>query len=234
MNAFRMSAALAGLLIVSLLSCTYKNPTMPGSTPALQLTAPAGNSLYLCGDTITLKWNTTEMVKSSVFVTVSSDSGRHFYRIVAGSSGGDSCKWIIGREIDRGNLNYPSDSVIIAIHDSLDLWADTLKKPLRVKYIALTNPQAGSTVHIGDSVKIIWRGKSLFYSSVEVLVSTDLGKTKADIASHSFGVSDSCKWTVGSEIVPPVPGYPRDSVLIIVKGYDPPYYSDMIMVKVVQ
>ncbi len=205
-------------------ACVQKNPVIP-SPPPLALVQPVAGRTYVTGDTVAITWRAGANI-SSVNVFVSTDNGKHDYRVAAGSfAAADSCTWIIGKEIDRANLTYPSDSVRITIRDSAGQYADSTQGCLRVHAMMITKPVGGHTVRIGDTVSVAWRGDRMLISSVKVLVSTDNDKTESLLVGRACAAVDSCLWIVGQESQPPSPAYPSDSVVIIVRDYDE-IYSD--------
>lgn len=194
--------------------------------PPLKLMRPLAGQTFVSGDTVAIAWQTTAAFTSSVYVDVSTDNGKNWFRITAGGfAAADSCNWVIGKEIDRSKLYYPSDSVRITIRDSAGDYRDSTRSCLRVHALMLTKPVGGQTLHVGDTVSIAWRGDPMLISSIKVLVSTDNDKTESLVAGTSFAAGDSCRWIVGHENQPPSPAYPSDSVKIVVRDYDD-LYSD--------
>jgi hypothetical protein len=207
-------------------ACVQKNPVNPPPPPPLKLLRPASGQTFVSGDTVAIAWQTTAAFTSSVYVSVSTNNGKNWFRISAGGfSAADSCTWVIGKELDRSLLTYPSDSVRITIRDSAGDYRDSTRGCLRAHALLLTKPVGGQTLHIGDTVSIAWRGDPMLISSIKVLVSTDNDKTESLVAGISFAAGDSCRWIVGHENQPLSPAYPSDSVVIVVRDYDD-LYSD--------
>jgi hypothetical protein len=219
------SLACCCLLFILQPACVQKNPVNPTPSP-LKLVQPVGGQTFVSGDTVAIAWQTTAAFTSSVYAAVSTDNGKNWFRITAGGfAAADSCNWVIGKEIDRSKLSYPSDSVRITIRDSAGDYSDSTRSCLRVHAMVLTKPVGGQTIHVGDTVFIAWRGDPMFISSMQVLVSTDNGATTWNVAGNSFAAVDSCRWIVGQENERPLPAYPSESVLVIVRDYDK-VYSD--------
>jgi hypothetical protein len=205
--------AMAALLPLVLINCN-SGPT--ASKQDITITSPAAGDKLLAGDTISVKW--TQSVSSPII--------SYNYHLAVSSP------WVLFAPViivspQEGKVVLPiewyaADSFQIKVEDGTGENNPGFSAYLPEKYIFLTSaPATGATIKVGDAVTIAWRHNPSLFSSIEVLLSTDGGKSFNTIIKNSLPkTTESMQWKVGEE-----EGwkftYPSSSCIVQVRNYDP-------------
>lgn len=206
------SLCLAALLLVN---CT-KQPIV--------LTAPAAGAKLLAGDTISVQW------------TPSIANPKLSYNYHLASSPWDTFATVIPVNSQEAKVVLPamwySDSFQIKVEDNNGAHNAGVSGYLHLKFIILTTALAGQTIKVGDSITLSWRVLPTEIPSVEVMLSTDSGKSPFNEivggGSISTGTALSCIWVVGSETGYNFTlAYPSSGCIVKVRKYSDDFNKDL-------
>ena len=188
------------------------------------ITSPAAGAKLLAGDTILVQWAPSITApKVSYNYNLASSSWQPFTTVIPVSS----------QEVKVAlPTMWYSDSFQIKVEDGDGAHDAGVTRYLHEKFIFLTTALGGQTIHVGNSATLSWRACLSNISSVEVLLSTDSGKSYNEIigaGSIPVGTALSCLWVVGSEtgwdFVDSL--YPSSGCVVKVRQYNHDEYMDL-------
>jgi hypothetical protein len=202
------SLSIQGLILAAALSCSKPVPT-------IEITDPAAGAMLVAGDTISIKWTpaVSNPVVSYNYNFSTAAAWQLFATVLPVSS--EEVKVVLP-------VTWYSDSFQIKVEDASGGVKEGVTPYLAEKYIFVTSPVAGQTVKVGDSVVVSWRHNPALFSSLEVQLSTDSGKSFSELySSGSFSkTTSSVAWVVGSETGGSfLPSYPSSGCVIRVRDY---------------
>ncbi|HUI90961.1 MAG TPA: hypothetical protein VLX68_01830 [Chitinivibrionales bacterium] len=213
------TTALCGTLL--LVPHCGSGPTQ--SKQAIAITSPADGAKLLAGDTTPVQW--TQSVANPVIsynYHLTSSTWQQFAVVIPVNS--TEAKVVLP-------TLWPSDSFQIKVEDNAGAYNAGLSGYIHEKFIILTNALGGQTVHVGDSVTLAWRACPVQVSSVEVMLSTDNGKSYNEIigaGSISISAALSYQWIVGSETGYDFSSsYPSSTCIVKVRQYSNDQYKDL-------
>ena len=141
---FHIISCSAALLVVA--ACCTK----PAQT--FEITSPASGEKLLAGDTIAVRWNEAVLdpVVSYNYNLVMDSAWHLFDQVIPVSS--EQVKVVL-----PSSLVF-SDSFQIQVEDGSDRTVHAVSAYLPLKLVVLISvPASGQTIHIGDSITLVWR-----------------------------------------------------------------------------
>jgi hypothetical protein len=205
-------------LLSAFLFCTvtllfvHCGPGPTGTKQAITILSPATGAKLLAGDTISVQW--TQAVanpKLSYNYHLTSSVWEPFTTVIPVSP----------QEVKVAlPTTWYSDSFQIKVEDNDGAYDEGVSGYLHEKYIIITNPVAGQTFSVGQSVTITFRALASQLSSVLFRLSTDNGMSYGEMLTGSVQPSvHSINWVIGSE-----PGgtftYPSTTCKIRLEDYN--------------
>ena len=209
-------------LCTAALLFVHCGPSPTGTKQTITITSPATGAKLLAGDTIAVQW------------TQSVANPKLSYNYHLTSSVWEPFTTVIPVSPQEVKVALPttwySDSFQIKVEDNAGVYDPGVSGYSHLKDIILTTDLGGQTVHVGNSITLSWRVCPSNISSVEVMLSTDSGKSYNEILSSgsiSIGTSLSYIWVVGSETGWDFTSeYPSSGCVVKVRQYSQDEYKD--------
>jgi hypothetical protein len=195
----------------------YCGPTETKQT--ITITSPVAGAKVLAGDTISVQWTPSIANPGLAYnYNLASSLWQPFETVVPVNS--QEVKVVLP-------TTWYSDSFQIKVVDNDGAHDAGVTGYLHEKYIFLTNTLAGQTINVGDSVNLTWRINSSLFSSLELMLSTDSGKSFNNLVNHSIQPTiTSYTWLVGSE-TGSVFAYPSPRCAVQIRDYTTRDYKDV-------
>jgi hypothetical protein len=183
---------LAAASSVTCLGFSCGNPTGPSTSGTIGITAPVAGQKVAAGDTLLVAWDKS----------VSSPKISYNYNL---GSGWDTFSTVIPINGQSAKVILPvtsySDSFQVKVEDNRGANNPGTSNYFSIRYIVITNPVAGASVKVGDTVTIRWKDTPDKLTTLRFLLSTDDGKSFGDMLTRAdiTPFTTSFIWVVGAE-----------------------------------
>ena len=197
-------------------SCGGSSPT--AAKDHVAITSPVAKQKVLAGDTLLVSW--TQSVASPK-ISYNYNYGAGWQQFASDS--------VIPVDNYSAKAILPvtsyTDSFQIKVEDNSGTLDAGTSAPFSIKYIIITSQLTGQTFSVGQTVTITWKDFPDKFSSFNILLSTDNGKSglgKGVINATSLLLSEkSYSWVIGSEPGSGAPfSYPSSQCILRVSNYN--------------